>query len=146
MWHSLVWCNVVPLSPSHSPSHSLSLPISFSRSLSHAPSHTHANTLSHTLSHYLSLTDSLSHTHAFWLAHSLSFSLPPPFSQNKEALKSTDIINKLAHLIPCSSPDLVTASLRLLFNLSFDSVRHQFIWVNEWMDGWINQSIDQSIN
>jgi hypothetical protein len=44
------------------------------------------------------------------------------FEENKEALKSTCIVVKILRFIPCSSQALVTAALRLLFNLSFDSV------------------------
>ena len=97
-------------------------------------------------SHTYTLSLSYSHMHTLWLANShsppLSFNTP---SQNKEALKSTDIINKLAHLIPCSSPDLVTASLRLLFNLSFDSVRYLLEWVDGWMNGWLTDTLTYSL-
>jgi hypothetical protein len=44
------------------------------------------------------------------------------FEENKDTMKSINIVNKLSRFVPCSSQQLVTASLRLLFNLSFDSV------------------------
>jgi len=43
------------------------------------------------------------------------------FEENKEALKTMNIVDKLSKFVPCSSPGLVNISLRLLFNLSFDA-------------------------
>jgi hypothetical protein len=43
------------------------------------------------------------------------------FMENKDAMYAADIVNKVSKYIPCSSQALVVATLRLLFNLSFDA-------------------------
>lgn len=44
------------------------------------------------------------------------------YEENKNIMKSSDIIAKIAKFIPCSSQALVMISLRFLFDLSFDKV------------------------
>ena len=42
--------------------------------------------------------------------------------ENKEAMKSLGVMDQVVKIISCSSQPLVTITLRLLFNLSFDKV------------------------
>ncbi|KAH8076319.1 eukaryotic kinesin-associated protein [Aureococcus anophagefferens] len=55
------------------------------------------------------------------------------FEENKDAMLRSNLVGRLARFAPCSSPELIIAMLRLLFNLSFDAgvrdqmVRHSFI-------------------
>jgi hypothetical protein len=42
--------------------------------------------------------------------------------ENKDAMKELNIMDNLIKFIPCSSQPLITITLRLLFNLSFDKV------------------------
>jgi hypothetical protein len=52
------------------------------------------------------------------------------FEENKNALKSRGVIAKLCKFLPCSSQPLMHASLRLLFNLSFDAeIREQAVQI-----------------
>lgn len=43
--------------------------------------------------------------------------------ENKDAVKELKLLDTLMRFIPCSSQPLITITLRLLFNLSFDKVR-----------------------
>lgn len=45
------------------------------------------------------------------------------FDENKEAFKNSNILPKIIKFLTCSSVPLVNATLRLMFNLSFDTVR-----------------------
>ena len=101
---------------------------------SFASSHKHIKSVFFSLIHFYSNT--LPPSLHLSLAHTHTHTHKPTLSQNKEALKSTDIINKIARLIPCSSPDLVNSSLRFLFNLSFDSVSNQ-LWYSDWLIDWL---------
>ena len=42
------------------------------------------------------------------------------FGENKNVMKELDVVGKVIRFVPCSSQALVVATLRLLFNLSFD--------------------------
>ena len=76
-----------------------------------------------------SLLSMLDHTFADLLVLVVTFLKKTSiFEENKDALKETNIIVKLARFLPCSSQSLVTITLRLLFNLSFDAdFREQMI-------------------
>ena len=76
-----------------------------------------------------SLLSMLDHTFADLLVLVVTFLKKTSiFEENKDALKETNIITKLARFLPCSSQALVTITLRLLFNLSFDAeFREQMI-------------------
>ena len=76
-----------------------------------------------------SLLSMLDHTFADLLVLVVTFLKKTSiFEENKDALKETNIIVKLARFLPCSSQALVTITLRLLFNLSFDAeFREQMI-------------------
>lgn len=43
--------------------------------------------------------------------------------ENKDAVKELNLLDTLVKFIPCSSQPLITITLRLLFNLSFDKVK-----------------------
>ena len=43
--------------------------------------------------------------------------------ENKDAVKELGMLDTLMRYIPCSSQPLITITLRLLFNLSFDKVK-----------------------
>jgi hypothetical protein len=43
--------------------------------------------------------------------------------ENKDAVKELNLLDTLVKFIPCSSQPLITITLRLLFNLSFDKVQ-----------------------
>ncbi|KAH8096017.1 hypothetical protein JL720_3358 [Aureococcus anophagefferens] len=50
------------------------------------------------------------------------------FEENKDAMLRSNLVGRLARFAPCSSPELIIAMLRLLFNLSFDAgVRDQMV-------------------
>ena len=42
--------------------------------------------------------------------------------ENKDAIKELGVMDLLVKFVPCSSQPLITITLRLLFNLSFDKV------------------------
>lgn len=52
------------------------------------------------------------------------------FEENKNTLKARGVIAKLCKFLPCSSQPLMHATLRLLFNLSFDAeIREQAVQI-----------------
>lgn len=51
------------------------------------------------------------------------------FEENKNTLKECQIVSKVNKFLSCSSPVLINATLRLLFNLSFDKVSKTWIIV-----------------
>lgn len=44
------------------------------------------------------------------------------FSENKDAIRSSGLVERLVPYLPCSHPPVTNSILRLLFNLSFDAV------------------------
>lgn len=44
------------------------------------------------------------------------------FEENKDAMIRTGLVSTLSRFVPCNSPELIIAMLRLVFNLSFDAV------------------------
>jgi hypothetical protein len=44
------------------------------------------------------------------------------YSENKDAIRSSALVERLHPYLPCSHPPVTNSVLRLLFNLSFDQV------------------------
>lgn len=44
------------------------------------------------------------------------------FSENKDSIRSSGLVERLVPYLPCSHPPVTNSILRLLFNLSFDAV------------------------
>ena len=82
---------------------------------------TNSSTYAHVYMHHASCSDLLCLILTFLKKLSL-------FEENKDVLRDMNIVGMLGKFIPCSAQQLVTNTLKLLFNLSFDpAVREQMV-------------------